>query len=110
MAFFTITNRYIFTLAAACMLTACGGSPSEGDVQQAMTKALTADIGREKGAMTGDQTKKLDEMAKKIKLDGCADASEKVYKCDFSIEMDGKTAKDSAKFIKGQSGWEVTHK
>ena len=110
-------------IACAVLLTACGGSPSEAQIKE----ALQADMKRSQEQAAASARMLLGEQAaekakqlaatnvgeiKDVHKIGCKDDGEKAYRCDFEVEVsrNGQTQKSppiSARFIKGSDGWQA---
>jgi hypothetical protein len=106
------TTKSILAAVAAFTLSACGGSPSEGDIKAAIEKQMqneTKAMQAFGGKQTAEMMKGLVPEIKSIKKIGCKEDGEKAYKCDVEMEVTqmGATNKGIAplRFVKGSDGW-----
>ena len=95
---FLDNSRAALALLAALGLAGCGDSgPSESDVRSALM-----DYFRPAGAKADSEQFKKE--AARIKLIGCAKATEKGgFNCDFS----GVASMGSGRFVKADKGWQL---
>jgi hypothetical protein len=100
----------IFFISA--LLTACGGAPSESDMQTAIDKQMQVEMTAAKNFMGGagaSMAEKLMPKIESIKKIGCNDDGENAYRCDLELEVtqNGMTNKAPVKmrFVKGSDGW-----
>lgn len=97
------TIKLLLVVAASLTLTACGGEPSQGDIDAAIKKEQLAMPKLMEG---------LVPVVKNVKKIGCKADGEKAYICDVELEVEqlGKTNKGIApvRFVKGSDGWVAT--
>ncbi|MGA7778235.1 MAG: hypothetical protein WCA85_11060 [Paraburkholderia sp.] len=93
-------------LCAAVLLSACSGSPSEGDVRAALEKQV--DAGRAqteqllgKSSFLDSQMDQQKQAVANIKLVGCKSDGDKAYLCD--VESNGTAGR--VRMLKGSDGW-----
>ncbi|WP_028224486.1 hypothetical protein [Paraburkholderia ferrariae] len=96
----------VLALAASALLSACGGSPSEGDVRAALEKQV--DVGRQqaeqfagKNSFVDQQVAEQKKAVSEVKLIGCKSDGEKAYVCDIQ----GKAGAARIRMLKGADGW-----
>ena len=112
MQFTTKPLQILFATGALFVLAACGGAPSEADIQSALEKQMGADVkAMEKmgGQQGANMAKNFLPEIKSVKKIGCKEDGEKAYKCDVEMEVTqmGNTNKGIApiRFVKGSDGW-----
>jgi len=102
----------VLAAAAAAMLSACGGEPSEADIQAAYHRLAD---GREQGiaGLLGQDMAKLARTEiHGVKKIACKAASDKPgYVCDFQVDSESVLGRSqqaaSARFVKGDDGWQI---
>jgi hypothetical protein len=109
---FTIKPGQIFLAVAALMtLSACGGAPSDSDIQSAFDKQkkMQAEAWEKMDKQFADAMKSATPEIKSTKKIGCKEDGEKAYKCDVEVEVvtKGNTTKKivPVRFVKGSDGW-----
>lgn len=96
----------ILALATSALLSACGGSPSEGDVRAALAKQV--DVRRQQAEQFAGKNSFIDQQFaeqqkafSEVKLIGCKFDGEKAYVCDIQ----GKAGAARVRMLKGSDGW-----
>lgn len=100
--------KWLWVSAAALVLTACGGAPSESEMQAVLEKRMNADL-KALGSMGIDAQIKVHSL-KKV---GCKEDGEKAYKCDVEIDIEAPAIGRQQnvtpmRFVKSSDGWTVT--
>lgn len=105
--------RWAVVLFAA-LLAACGGAPSNSEINEAVGNQTKADAAAMKGFagnVGASMFKSLIPEIKSVKKIGCRDDGQKAYRCDVELEVAqaGRTSKIPAnlRFVKGSDGWLV---
>jgi hypothetical protein len=98
--------RTLLSIVLSAQLSACGGSPSEGDVRAALAKQV--DQGRAQAEQIMGKSSFLDQRlaeakqeASATKLIGCKPDGEKAYLCD----IENKTGASRVRMLNGSDGW-----
>lgn len=99
--------RISLMTTAALVLTACGGAPSEGDIQQALQKQ-TDQMLKTMGPlakMSGAEDTRIREVEKL----GCDKDGDNAYRCDVkvTVKVAGReiTETSRGRFVKSSDGW-----
>lgn len=101
------TTRFTLVTAAALVLTACGGAPSESDIQQALQKQ-TDQMLKTMGPlakMSGADNTEIREVEKL----GCEKDGDNAYRCDVKVTVTvaGREVTETSRgrFVKSSDGW-----
>ncbi|MGF6242782.1 MULTISPECIES: hypothetical protein [Paraburkholderia] len=94
------------TICVSVLLSACSGSPSEGDVRAALQKQVEAGRAQAeqlmgKSAFLDKQIDQQKQAVDGIKLIGCKNDGDKAYVCD--LESNGGASR--VRMLKGSDGW-----
>lgn len=105
-------------MLSAGFLTACGGAPTDPQMNEAMALKMkqqeqATDKAWGKGSMSSMQS--MAGKVKGIRKVGCKEDGEKAYKCDVEMEMEmeflggvgSKKMPVALRFLKGSEGWMV---
>jgi len=111
MHFITKPIQIISSVAMVLTLSACGGAPSDSDIQSAFEKQakMQADEWGKMDKQFADAMRNATPDIKSTRKIGCKEDGEKAYKCDVEIEATtrGNTSKGIVpiRFVKGSDGW-----
>lgn len=85
---------FIMAVMASLALIACGGTPGNAEVREALTQQAVA-IGGKAGA------KAMQDDIEKVKVISCTKADAGGFKCDWTSPMGAA----SGRIVKSDSGW-----
>ena len=110
--------KKVLILLPVVFLAACGGAPSESDIQASLQKLVdqqNSQLEKMAGSnsMAKGMTDGLKVSFKNVKKIGCKEDGEKAYICDVEAEtaMGGSSAGKNVmpiRFVKGSEGWMAT--
>lgn len=97
--------KKLLALASFLVLAACGGAPSDSDINAAMKKQFDAYNKQMAsiGAKGFADAMKLDSM--KFKKIGCKEDGSSAYICDVEVSGPQGTQASPMRFVKGSDGW-----
>ena len=115
MHFTTKPIQILLAAAALLTLSACGGAPSEGDIQSAFARQakLQEEAWGKMDKQFAEGMRNATPATKNVKKIGCKEDGDKAYKCDVEMEVTfmGNTTKGAApiRFVKGSDGWTLSN-
>ncbi len=105
-----------WVVGLAAVLVACGGAPSEADIQKALEQEIQLQIDQAAGSSGADvkgMMAALMPKVDKIVVQGCESLGDDAYRCTVeattSIKDRTMTHRDSVRMTKSQSGeWKIS--
>lgn len=111
MHFTSKSIQILLSASALLALSACGGAPSDGDIQSAFEKQtkIQAEAWNKMDKQFADAMRNATPEIRSTKKIGCKEDGEKAYRCDVEIEasLRGDTSKRivPVRLVKGSDGW-----
>ena len=106
--------RSILTMCLSALLTACGGGPSDSEIEKAVMAKMAESQRAMASAMSilpggGGATQEMERRvaAAKVEAGNKTEQQDGSYNVVVTVTIDGQPNTKSIRFIKGGNGWTV---